>query len=175
VATAVRPHRFDAEVYARIVESGALNDQRVELIDGEIVDMSPHSIEHAAVIERLTQLLKASDNWLRVQLPLHVAGDSVLEPDLGLRDEPAPADRHPTSASLVVEVAVSSLALDRGRKAELYAAAGVPVYWVIDVAGGRIEVSTDPQPPGGYGSVAIHRRNDVLPAPFALAVDDVIP
>ena len=175
MATAVRPHRFDAEVYGRIVESGALNDQRVELIDGEIIDMSPHSVEHAAVIERLTQLLRASDGWLRVQLPLQVGSDSVLEPDVVLRDGPTAADRHPTSASLVVEVSVSSLALDRGRKAQLYAAAGVPVYWVVDVAGERIEVCTDPQPTGGYGSVAIHRRGDVLPAPFALAVDEIIP
>jgi Uma2 family endonuclease len=167
VATEVSTHRFDAETYGRIVESGALDDQRVELIDGWIVDMSPQSSAHAGPIAWLTQLLAGGEAFLRVQLPLHVASDSVPEPDIALTDAAPSSDHHPTTALLVVEVAVSSHALDRGRKAELYAAAGVPEYWVVDVPGASVEVHREPQSGGGYGTVAVHRGDDELTPPVA--------
>jgi Uma2 family endonuclease len=167
VATEVSTHRFDAETYGRIVESGALDDQRVELIDGRIVDMSPQTSEHSAVIAWLTHLMAGREVFLRVQLPLHVAPDSVPEPDLAITDTEPSADRHPTTALLVVEVAVSSHALDRGRKAELYAAAGVPEYWVVDVSGRSVEVHREPRPAGGYGTVTVHKGDDELTPPVA--------
>jgi Uma2 family endonuclease len=166
VATEVSTHRFDAETYGRIVESGALEDERVELIDGQIVDMSPPSPPHSASIERLTQLL-VGGGVLRVQLPLHVAANSVPQPDVAVTEGAADRDRHPTTALLVVEVAVSSHGLDRGRKAELYAAAGVPEYWVVDVPGASVAVHRDPQPSGGYGTVTIHGGDDQLTPPVA--------
>jgi Uma2 family endonuclease len=171
VATAASAHRFDADVYGRIVSSGALDDQRVELLDGEIVDMSPNSPRHAAVIVRLTELLGGGAAMLRVQLPLQVASDSVPEPDIALVTERLSTDRHPTSALLVVEVAVSSLALDRGRKAELYGQAGVPAYWVADVPGECVELYSDLLPSGRYGAVRAYRGDEQLP----LAVPGVSP
>jgi Uma2 family endonuclease len=167
VATEVSQHRFDAETYGRIVASGALDDQRVELIDGRIVDMSPQTTQHAGAIARLTHLLAGGEALLRVQLPLHVAWDSVPEPDIALAGTEIDWDRHPTTASLVVEVAVSSHALDRGRKAELYAAAGVPEYWVVDVTGRSVEVHREPQPSGGYRAVTIRAGEDELAPPVA--------
>jgi Uma2 family endonuclease len=167
VAATAPTHRFDAETYGRIVESGALDDERVELIDGEIADMSPQTTWHAGAIARLTQMLAGGEAFLRVQLPLQVADDSVPEPDIALTETEAGWDRHPTSALLVVEVAVSSHTLDRGRKAELYAAAGVPAYWVVDVPGGSVEVHREPRPSAGYRDVRIHRGDDELPVPVA--------
>ena len=160
-------HRFDAETYGRIVESGALDDLRVELVDGWIVDMSPPSPPHSAPIVRLTHLLDGGESFLRVQLPLHVADDSVPQPDIALTGSEGDWDHHPTTAQLVVEVAVSSHRLDRGRKAELYAAAGVPEYWVVDVPGSAVEVHRDPRPAGGYGTVTVHRGGDELTPPVA--------
>jgi Uma2 family endonuclease len=169
VATAGSAHRFDAETYGRIVESGALDDERVELIDGQIVDMSPQTTWHAGAIARLTHLLRGADAFLRVQLPLRVADDSVPEPDLALTETQAGWESHPTTALLVVEVAVSSHALDRGRKAELYSAAGVPEYWVVDVPRGCVVVHREPQASSGYAVVTIYRGDDELPPPPGVA------
>lgn len=158
-------YRLDAERYARIVESGALEGQRVELIDGIIVEMSPQSPAHALIIQRLTRhLANAATAALRVQLPLATASDSVPEPDLALDSAPESATHHPTSAVLVVEVAHSSQTLDSGRKAQLYAAAGVPVYWVVDLTARAVELRTDPAP-GGYRTLRTLGADDTLPSP----------
>lgn len=158
-------HRLDAQSFARIVETGALDDQRVELLDGLLVDLSPHSPPHALVVQRLTALLGLAEGLgLRVQLPLEVAEDSVLEPDLALVAEAPSAVAHPRTARLVVEVAVTSGAMDRGRKADLYAAAGVDEYWIVDVPRARVEIRRGPAP-DGYDAVATYRVGDVLPSP----------
>ncbi len=100
------------------------------------------------VIQALGELLLAAAHGhelqVRVQMPLTIAG-SEPEPDLAvIRRGAATAAAHPTSAELVVEVAVSSHHLDRGRKAELYAQADVPEYWVVDVPGRAVEAFTAP-------------------------------
>lgn len=162
--TALPVHRLDAEHYGRIAASGALDEQRVELIDGIIVEMSPHSPQHSGIIQRLTKHLSGAAARLRVQLPIQVASDSVPEPDLALVGEPERMDSHPTHALLVVEVAASSQAIDRGRKAELYAATGIPIYWLVDIPTRLVEVRTD-SGPAGYGTLRTIRAGDVLPSP----------
>jgi Uma2 family endonuclease len=168
--------RLDAELYGRIVESGALDDQRVELIDGIIVEMSPHSPAPAGIIQRLTGHLSRAEAALRVQLSLEVAPDSVPEPDLALVNEPPNMHHHPTTAALVVEVAESSQPLDRGRKAELYASAAIPTYWLVDLPARAVEVRTDPGP-AGYRTLRTFERGEVLPSPCEgvgeLAVEDL--
>ena len=171
-------HRLDAEMYGRIVDSGALDEQRVELIDGIIIQMSPHSSQHARIVRRLTKHLAAAKTGsLSVQLPLQVAPDSLPEPDLALVDEPTAPDQHPTSALLVVEVTASSHAIDRGRKAELYAAAGIPTYWLIDIPARAIEVRTDPSP-AGYRTLRTLEAGDLLASPCEgvdeLAIDALL-
>jgi Uma2 family endonuclease len=159
-------HRLDARSYGRIVEAGALDDQRLELLDGLLIEMSPNSPRHAALVQRLTHhLATARERYLRVQLPLAVAEDSVPEPDLALVAAPASPAEHPRTADLVVEVAVTSSALDRGRKAELYAAAGVVEYWVVDVPRAVVEVHRNPAS-SGYRHVEAYRAGDVLPSPM---------
>ena len=177
ISTELPVHRLDAEHYGRIVASGALDEERVELIDGIIVEMSPQSPQHAGIIQRLAKHLAGATADLRVQLPIQVASDSVPEPDLALVDEPERMDRHPSRALLVVEVAASSHAIDRGRKAELYAGAGVPTYWVVDIPARAVEVRTDPGP-NGYRTLNTFQPGDVLGSPCegvdTLAVDALL-
>jgi Uma2 family endonuclease len=177
VTTELPTYRLDAERYSRIVESGALDGQRVELIDGIILRMTPHSPEHSGIIQRLTRHFASAAEYLRVQLPVQVAPDSVPEPDLAIVDQPPSMQRHPESALLVVEVAHSSQAIDRGRKAELYAAAGIPTYWLIDIPARAVEIRTDPGP-AGYRTLRTLERGEVLPSPCHgvadLAVDDLL-
>jgi Uma2 family endonuclease len=171
-------HRLDARSYGRIVESGALDDRRLELLDGLLIEMSPNSPRHAALVQRLTQhLVGARERYLRVQLPLEVAEDAVPEPDLALVAEPSSPTAHPRTADLVVEVAVTSSTLDRGRKAELYATAGVVEYWVVDVPRAIVEVHRNPAS-SGYRHIEAYRVGDVLPSPVPgvgeLAVADLL-
>ncbi len=169
-ASSLPIHALDAETYNRIVASGALDGEPVELLDGLLVEMSPHGTAHAAVIERLTRHLARAQAWLRVQLPLEIPPDSEPEPDLALVAEASP-DRHPRTALLVVEASVSSHQIDRGLKARLYARAEIPLYWLIDVPGRAVEVRTDPSA-DGYRSCAIHHVGDAVASP-ASGVDDL--
>lgn len=157
-------HRLDAELYGRLVATGALDGEPIELLEGALCDMSPHSPAHAIAIERLTRHLSHAVAWLRVQLPLEVAGDSVPEPDLALVTDEPPLGQHPGTAILVVEVAVSSHAVDRDVKARLYAAAGIPSYWLVDVPGRAVEVRTAPAS-DGYGGLHICEPGSTVPSP----------
>ncbi len=167
-ATALPIHRLDVETYNQMVASGALEGQPVELLEGLIVEMSPKSRSHVAVVTRLMRHFAAVPRWwTQVQDPIEVPPSSEPEPDLAVfADEPSPS-RHPQTALLVVEVAVSSHAIDRGLKAKLYAAAGIPVYWMVDVRGGAVEVYTDPGP-DGYRRREVHRHSQGthLPSPL---------
>jgi Uma2 family endonuclease len=164
-ATTLPLHRLDVDTYNRIVACGALEGQHVELLDGTIVDMSPQSPAHAAVVERLTRHFADAGERLRVQLPLEVGGDSEPAPDLALVTEPERAGRHPRTAALVIEVAVASQPIDRGVKARLYAQAGIPVYWLIDVLAQTVEVRTGPSD-RGYARTETHKSGGTVPCPL---------
>lgn len=155
----VEPRRFTVEEYAKMGEAGVFRPgERVELIEGEIVPMSPQNPPHAFRTERLTSLLVMTfgkTHGVRVQLPLTLSGYSEPEPDFALvrLELGGTFERHPTSADLVLEVAHSSLSFDRGEKASLYAKAGIPEYWIINLAKQRLEVRRQPMPndEGPYG------------------------
>lgn len=148
-----------------MVDSGALEGEPVELLEGLLVEvMSPQGVEHATAIERITIHLAAAQSRLRVQLPLEVPPDSVPEPDLALVEGPPALGHHPRTALLVVEVSFSSPRIDRGVKAELYARAGVPTYWLVDLIGGAVEVRTNPGP-GGYRGCEIYGPGKTVPSP----------
>ncbi len=122
-------------------------DDRVELIDGEVVKMSPIGSRHAACVSRLSHLLMpqlGERAIVRAQLPIQVGDFSEPEPDIALlrwRDD-FYADHHPSppDVRLVVEVADTSLRHDLGRKAPLYIAGGVPEVWVIDLVADVVHV-----------------------------------
>lgn len=146
--------RFTREEYYRMAEMGLFNGERVELIEGDIVRMSPISPLHAACLHRVFEWISGvfSGACVRMQQPL-VIGDSEPEPDIAvvpgkLEDY---LDAHPTTALLVVEVAQTSVEYDREVKAPLYARAGVPEHWIVNLDEGCIEVYRDPAPMGeGY-------------------------
>src|SRR5262245_32807164 len=126
-ASSLRPLRR-AE-YDRLVELGAFAEERIELLYGQLVQMSPQGTRHAYVIGQLNQILVPlllKRALVRVQMPLAASDISEPEPDLALVEPRAHLSDHPQSAFLVVEVAGDSLQKDRVVKARLYAESGVP-------------------------------------------------
>ncbi len=182
--TTVTKHRFTADKYHKMAHAGVLHeDSRVELLEGEIVEMAPIGSRHAACVKKLNQsltgLLKGRA-IVSVQDPVGL-GDSEPEPDLALlephehfyaRQHPGPED-----VLLVVEVADSSLEYDRTIKLPLYARAGVKEVWLVDLTHDRIAVSRDPSPQG-YETLQTFKPGQPLsPLAFAdlsLSVDDVL-
>jgi Uma2 family endonuclease len=157
-------HRLDVGTYERMVASGALGDRRVELLDGLLVEVSPQGPDHAELIRRLTRCLAAADACLGVQLPLEVGWGALPEPDLALTERPPPRGRHPRTAMLAIEVAVTSHEEDRGVKAEMYAGAPVSTYWLVDVPGRTVEVRTEPGS-HGYERCDVYRVGDRVSSP----------
>ncbi|MCL2769960.1 MAG: Uma2 family endonuclease [Solirubrobacterales bacterium] len=138
-------HRLDLDTYNRMVDSGALEGQPVELLDGVLVEMSPKSPAHVKIVNRLMRHFAGAPKWwLQVQDPIEVPPDCEPEPDLAVCQGEPPQGHHHRAALLVIEVAVTSQHLDREVKAPLYARAGIPTYWLVDVPARVVEVRTDP-------------------------------
>jgi Uma2 family endonuclease len=144
------PRGFTAERYFGLVEEGLLApDEKVELLEGLIVSMSPQSPEHASSVWKTTHALERAvgDRALvRSQFSFVASDISVPEPDVCVV-EGAIEDyehRHPSAALLMVEVAWSTLAPDRLTKSRIYAAAGVPEYWIVNLRDRTVEVHTKP-------------------------------
>jgi Uma2 family endonuclease len=132
--------------YERMAAEGRFEGERVELLEGVIVEMSPQDPHHAGTVQRLTEALARvllGRAGIRVQLPLSVSDDSLPEPDVAVVAPGDYDDAHPSAAFLVAEVAETSLRKDRLVKADLYAIAGVVEYWVVNLVDRRIEVHTD--------------------------------
>lgn len=136
------PARFTVEQFHRLCD--AVPEARLELIDGEVLQVIAKGTRHTAVVHRLIAAIQttlAADPQLplqlRVESPLDLGPSTEPEPDLALvaRREDDYWDAHPTAAdtALVIEVADTSLTFDLETKARLYAGAGIPHYWVIDV------------------------------------------
>jgi Uma2 family endonuclease len=150
--------------YDRLVDLGWFVDEPIELLRGVLVTMSPQGRAHASAIEFFNEQLVlqlGGQHGVRPQLPFAADDWSEPEPDLAVvRKDPSLRD-HPSEALLVVEIASSSLTIDRGLKRTIYAEVGIPEYWVVDVNGRTVEVHT--RPDGGYYSrVHILRDGDVL-------------
>lgn len=155
--------------YYRLADMGFFDDQRVELIHGEIVRLSPQKKPHALTIGRLNTALVTAYGFsytVRVQCPLDL-GDSQPEPDVAvvLTELVEAAELHPQTATLVIEVARSSLSHDRGVKAELYAEAEVPHYWIFNLKDMVLEAYSGPQS-GGYKSRTFYRPEETITLPL---------
>jgi Uma2 family endonuclease len=149
----IRPITVDD--FEQIVDAGILGeDDRVELLNGQLSEMSPQGTPHAGVIQWLaTTLIRALDPAVaavRIQSPLRLAPLSQPEPDIVVAAPGAYIEHHPAGALLVIEIAVTSKRLDLGTKAEIYAAAGVDEYWVIDIPARAVHVHDSPRA-GAYG------------------------
>jgi hypothetical protein len=155
-------HRLDPELYDRMVASGLLEGQPVELVDGLLVHVGPQGPEHAALIRWLMRRFLARDELLRVQMPLAVP-DGRPEPDLALAVD-AGSHRHPETAALAVEIAVSAWQ-DALAKVPGYARAGVSMVWLVNVPKRTIHVHEVPED-GTYRVTRILRAGDTLPSPL---------
>ena len=160
----------------RMVAAGIVDeDDRVELLDGVLVELSPQSDPHMYAIRRLNALalpaVAAAGMELSPQCPLGVRSPiSQPEPDLAVIPS-VPRGEHASRALLVVEISKSSRQLDLGRKAELYAEADIPEYWVLDVKRRELIVHRDPRD-GRYTSVRTLGEHDTA---TAVAVDLAVP
>lgn len=166
-----RLRRISVDEYHRIVEAGILGeDENVQLIDGVLVAMTPQGRRHAFVIQELTRLLVLAlgENYrVLTQLPLALGPDSEPEPDLAVlrAEDAASSTHHPGTAALVIEVADESLRFDRGTKAPLYARAGIPEYWIVNLSETAIEVHRDPDPASAcFRSISQHPGGEAVAA-----------
>lgn len=161
--------RLSVAEYYRMAEAGILTPRdRVELIEGEIVTLSPAGSPHAGTVKRLNRLLVrlvGDRATVSVQDPLRLGDESEPEPDVALllprADDYTAA--HPIAADvlLVIEVADSSLLYDRRVKRPLYARHGIPEYWIVNLEAEVVEVHRQPTA-GGYAAETSAGRNEVL-------------
>lgn len=167
--------------YDRLVELGLFADERVELLDGRLYAMMPQGPAHSTTTARLAaRLIRALGDRAVVftHSPLAMGDASEPEPDIAVVPPGDYLDELPRRAWLVIEISDSSIHKDRQLKAPIYAAAGVPDYWIVDLPGEAVEVRR--RPVGGrYTRVSRHGRGEVL-APLRLgglriAVDDILP
>lgn len=162
------PHRFTIDDYYKMAEAGILaEDDRVELLDGEIVDMPPISSEHAGAVNLtlagLASCLPHRRYVVSVQNPVRLNLYNEPQPDLAVLRwrEDGYTRGHPGAADvlLLVEVMQSSADYDRQVKLPLYARFGIPEVWLLDLPGDRLEVHRDPGPEG-YRRVATVARGE---------------
>jgi Uma2 family endonuclease len=150
--------------YEQLTALGAFGDERIELLEGVLVPMSPIGPRHSSAIDLLNLLFVralADRARIRVQNPFAASDISEPQPDLLVAPLADYLDEHPSTAFLVIEVADSSLARDRGTKLRIYAARGVPEYWIVDVAARRIEVYREPSN-GGYAIAQMFERGESI-------------
>jgi len=158
--------------YHQMAELGWFEGQRAELVEGEIVVLSPQKFAHAAATDRASEALRellGDAFWVRMQLPIVLTDLSEPEPNVSV----VPGKRedysdHPRGAALVVEVSDTTVAFDRGKKLEIYAGSGIPEYWILDLQARVVEVRKRPVAAGGddtlarYLDLAVFRPGDVI-------------
>jgi Uma2 family endonuclease len=186
-ATIREPRRWTLTEYERLIEDGYFQPgERAELINGEILAMTPQKSRHSTAIRLLSRALERAwpaDVDIRAQLPLAFADDSAPEPDIAVvsgqpRDYTA---RHPTIALLVVEVSDTTLAFDRRVKGPLFAKHGIADYWIANLTDGILEVYREPiETATGWTYRLVHRLGpDDTVQPLAggtpMAVRDLLP
>lgn len=163
-------HRLTVDDYDALIASGRLNQARVELIDGELLEMNPEEPVHASLTVWLRGLLEdvyGDDHHVRAHSPLRATAHDQPEPDLALvRGQRAKQSPHPTGADvvLVIEVSVSTVREDRD-KAAVYARGGVQEYWLVEPDAGQVEVRRGPSPDGSYRSKQTYVRGESIPWP----------
>ncbi|HEY3099595.1 MAG TPA: Uma2 family endonuclease [Methylomirabilota bacterium] len=148
--------------YERLVELGMFTGERLELLNGLLVVREPQGSPHASSVAQVARVLERAfgPGWhARQHAPLALDDDSEPEPDVAMvRGEPhAYYAGHPGTAALVVEVADSSLRLDRRLKTELYARNRLPEYWIVNLTDATLEIHRDPHraPSAGWHYAAV--------------------
>ncbi len=188
-ASVLQPRRWTREEYYRLGDAGFFDDERVELLDGEIWALPPQKTPHFSAIRRATDVLEelfGEGFEFRQQAPMTLDDGTEPEPDIlvvpgSWQDY---EDHHPTppEVRLLVEVSDSTLAKDRGKKAEDYARAGIAEYWIINLVDAQLEVCREPavfQSGYGYKIRQVLLAGDSITPLFApnasVAVADLLP
>jgi len=147
-----RMRRWTREEYERLIDIGVFRpDEPVELLGGELIVSEPQNSAHYTAIGLVEDALRAAlqPGWLvRWQGPIELDDESEPEPDVAVTrgERRSYARRHPSRPALVVEVADSSLLLDREHKGSLYARAGLEDYWIVNLVDRVLEVYRQPVP-----------------------------
>lgn len=173
-----RRHRITVSDYYRMGDAGLFApDERVELINGEIVDMPPIGSPHASVLEHLAAILSAAvgnRTIVRQQLPVHLTEDSEPQPDIALvrprQDRYRSAHPRPEDVILLVEISGSTLRYDRETKVPLYARCAIPEAWVIDVRRSKVHFYRDPRD-GRYAVASTSDLRDCTAAVAGAVID----
>jgi Uma2 family endonuclease len=185
VAPIITRKRFTTHEYEQIIAAGVIGeDDRVELLEGEIVEMSPIGPSHSSCVVRLTRLLyklDMPDVLIRVQDPVHIGEYSKPQPDISIvqqRDDLySQGHPEPEDILLLIEVAESSLTYDRQLKLPIYARAGIPEVWLVALLPQTVERFRAPAE-GGYGEVTLFRRGETVSAlnlpHLSLSVDSIL-
>ncbi len=175
----IRTRQWTRLEYDRLIESGFFPEgDRVELLGGQLVVAEPQGSRHAATVSLVADALRVAFQrgwYVTVQLPLALDDESEPEPDVAVVGGTARdyGDAHPSQPVLVVEVTDASRRLDRQHKSGLYARAGVPECWIVDIVDEVVEVFRRPGPSPeavygwSYASVERLRRGARI---FPLAV-----
>lgn len=178
----LRTHKWTVEEYYKMAELGLFGDKRVELIEGEIVEMSAMGRPHVNTVRLAAHILETAlgEGWfVQMQAPIRLHKRSEPEPDLAViaghwNDYD---DEHPTTAALVIEVSDATLYRDRNYKGSLYAKAGVADYWIINLPKRQLEVYrhpiTDKDTPYGfsYGNRLILKPGEMIAPLVKLSVE----
>ena len=175
---------FSTHDYFRMTEAGIfLPDERLELLNGAIYSMTPQNSRHAATIGIIAEFLThhlSPEYSIRIQMPLNIDPDSSPEPDLAVvpgRPKEYIHD-HPHTALLVVEVSDTTLQRDQSLKSSIYAQAGIPEYWIVNLKAQSLEVLSGPQASGFQHhtlfSISQTFQSSILPK-TPLAVSDLFP
>jgi Uma2 family endonuclease len=176
---------FTVDEYHKMLAAGILKeDDRVELIEGEIVQMSPIGKHHAGIVNRLAAILHnlfADSAVVAVQNPIQIGDSSEPEPDIAILNFRGDyyAGKLPTPQDIVflIEVAETTLATDRGTKVPLYAHAGIPEVWIVNLSDELVEVYSSPSQ-GAYRQTGLARRRESLAVPGLpgahLAVEEIL-
>lgn len=170
--------RFTAAEFLRLVEIGVLAEgDRVELIQGDLIEMSPIYITHISTLNRLVWLLSnalGKQVILSVQNPVQLSEDNLPQPDVAIFrfQEEFYSEQHakPEDILLIIEVADSSLRYDQRVKSKLYGTAGIADYWIVNLPERQIEVYREPRP-NGYRTVTTYAPGETL---SPLAFPDVV-
>jgi Uma2 family endonuclease len=162
--------RLSVAEYHCIAEAGVLTeDDRVELIEGELIEMAPIGSRHAFSVDCFARILQQqipARAWLRIQNPITLGGETEPQPDFAIVKAGRYGEAHPGPADilLIIEVAESSVVYDRRAKVPLYARYGIPEVWVVDLAEGTIEAYRQPGAEG-YSQIQRFTRDTVaIPA-----------
>lgn len=185
VAPVITRKRFTTHEYEQIIAAGVIGeDDRLELLEGEIVEMSPIGPSHSSCVVRLTRLLYKLDESgvvIRVQDPIHLDEYSQPQPDISVvqqRDDLyASGHPEPEDILLLIEVAESSLSYDRDTKLALYARADIPEVWIVALLPQTVEIFRSPGE-NGYSEATLFHRGDTLTAlnlpQLTMTVDSIL-